>query len=271
MGISFTKMQALGNDFVVIDATKAPFPLTPEQIERMGDRRFGVGFDQLLVLEPSQDQDADFYYRIFNVDGGEVGQCGNGARCAALFIKDHGLSNREEIILQTMETRIQCRLLSDGRVSVMMNPPVFNDADIPFDPSQPASSDVEFSVVNVGNPHAVILVDDVDTADLVQWGEALAGDRRFPEGVNVSVMVVDGSKNIQLRVFERGVGETQACGSAACAAMVIGHQQGLLDTRVTVSQPGGDLEISWQGIDSSIEMVGPAGSIFHGEYFCYNF
>ena len=264
--IKFTKMQALGNDFVVIDATKQPFLLTPQQMQQMSDRRCGVGFDQLLVLELSRHQGSDFYYRIFNADGAEVGQCGNGARCVALYIKEKALSDKDAIVLQTREVKMQCRLLSDGRVSVLMGQPKFEPEEIPFDPSQPPSLDREFGVVNVGNPHAVMVVDDVDAVDLTRLGRAFEADARFPEGVNVSVMSVRQPNALALRVFERGVGETEACGSAACAAMVLGRKQGLLDARVVVSQPGGDLEIIWQDVDSSIEMIGPAAFVFYGDY-----
>ena len=259
-------MQALGNDFVVIDATKQSFALSSEQIQRLGDRHRGVGFDQLLVIEPSRDIASDFYYRIFNADGGEVAQCGNGARCVALYIKSEGLCDRDEIVLQTQEAELRCRMLGNNQVSVSMSPPKFEAAEIPFDPSQSASVDLEFGVVNVGNPHAVIVVDEINADDLVQWGAALASDARFPEGVNVSAVVVKSRDAVVLRVFERGVGETEACGSAACAVMVLGYQQGWLDSHVTLSQPGGDLKISWQGTDSLIEMQGPAEFVFLGEY-----
>lgn len=266
MSIQFTKMQALGNDFVVIEAMTQPFSMTSQQIALMGDRRHGIGFDQLLVIEPSHEKSADFIYRIFNADGGEVGQCGNGARCVALYIKTQKLSDKDEVILQTKETALHCRVLSDDRVAVQMGAPMFQPEAIPFDGSQAPTIELEFGVVNVGNPHAVIRVDDVDVVDLNRWGSALAEDPRFPEGVNVSVLAVQAPDAIQLRVFERGVGETEACGSAACAAMTLGYQEGWLDSSVTVTQPGGDLEISWQGTDSKIEMIGPAEFVFRGEY-----
>lgn len=266
MTIQFTKMQALGNDFVVIESMKQPFSLGEQDIQLMGDRRRGVGFDQLLVIEPPRDEQSDFYYRIFNADGGEVGQCGNGARCVALYIKTMGLSDKDSITLQTNESRLVCHVLSDGRVSIEMEPPKFEEDEIPFDPSQPAIASVGFDVANVGNPHAVVFVDDVQTIDLGDLGRQFEQDRRFPEGVNLSVMSVETPRHVQLRVYERGVGETEACGSAACAAMTIAHHKGMIGARVRVSQPGGDLEVAWQGSDSSIEMIGPAEMIFRGEY-----
>lgn len=266
MNISFTKMQALGNDFVVIDATQNPFPLSPTNIQKMADRHLGIGFDQLLVLEPARAAQTDFYYRIFNADGSEVGQCGNGARCMALYIKEKGLSSHDEIILQTSEMSMPCRVISKNRVSAQLGEPRFAPEAIPYVATEPPSSDVPISVVNVGNPHAVIIVDDMDAVDLAELGDTLNGDKRFPKGVNVSVMQIRNPSRVDLRVFERGVGETQACGSAACAAMAVGYQQDLLDQRVIVSQTGGDLEIAWQGPDSAIEMTGEAHFVFYGEY-----
>ncbi len=274
MNIPFTKMQGLGNDFAVIDATRNVFSLSSDQIQQMADRRTGIGFDQLLVLESSEDEHADFVYRIFNADGGEVGQCGNGARCMALFIRDHGLSDCEQLTLQTREGLLNVRILKDDRVEVDMGRPCFVPADIPFVADQEAQTyqlmldnqNVVFSVVNVGNPHAVITVDDVDTIDLQDLGKRLGSDAHFPEGANVSVMQVIDNTHIHVRVFERGVGETQACGSAACAAVAVGRQQGLLTDTVTVLQSGGALEVRWQGLEHPIEMVGPAAIVYRGEW-----
>jgi len=260
-------MQSLGNDFVVIDATKVAFSLSSTAIQRMAKRRLGIGFDQLLVLEPTRAACADYYYRIFNADGREVEQCGNGARCIALYIKMIHLMEQDKVILQTSETLISCRIISDNQVLVLLEPPKFAYGTIPYDPSQQATVlSVPFDVVNVGNPHAIIMVDDVKAVDLASWGVEFAKDKRFLKGVNVSVVAIKDPSHISLRVFERGVGKTQACGSAACAAMVLGRKKGLLDSQVIVSQPGGDLEIAWQGIDSSIEMTGSAEFVFHGKY-----
>jgi diaminopimelate epimerase len=264
--IAFTKMQALGNDFVVVDATQQAFCLNQTQIQQMADRRRGVGFDQLLVLAPPRDAETSFYYRIFNADGTEVGQCGNGARCMTLFIAQQQLNDQTTWILQTSETQLTCRLLPDGRPSITLAPPQFAPEQIPYLPEQPASLAVGFGVVNVGNPHAIIAVDNLADAPLSDWGQKLANDARFPEGVNVSIMAVRNRGHIDLRVYERGVGETQACGSAACAAMVFGQKAGLLDHQVRVTQPGGDLEVSWQGVDFPIEMSGEAEFVFVGEY-----
>jgi len=264
--IPFFKMQALGNDFVVMDATKQPFLLSSQQIQDMSDRHLGVGFDQLLVLEPPRDADTDFYYRIFNADGSEVGQCGNGARCIARFIQQQGLSDKEDWMLQTMDTQLQCHLLNDGRIFVRMGQPQFSPEKIPYSLNKPPTTHIDFLTVNVGNPHAVIVVNEINEADLLEWGKQLSVDARFPEGVNVSVMAIQNRAHILLSVFERGVGQTQACGSAACAAVVLGRKQGLLDTQVLVSQPGGDLEVIWQGTDSQVEMIGSAEFVYQGEY-----
>ncbi len=268
LSIVFTKMQSLGNDFVVIDATEVAFSLSSVAIQRMAERHLGIGFDQLLVLEPTREACADYYYRIFNADGREVGQCGNGARCIALYTKIMDLINQDKVVLQTSETLISCHIISDSQVLALLEPPKFAYSTIPYDPAQQSTVlSVPFDVVNVGNPHAIIIVDDVRAIDLAAWGADFAKDRRFVEGVNVSVVAIQNPSHISLRVFERGVGKTQACGSAACAAMVLGRKKGLLDSQVIVSQPGGDLEISWQGNDSFVEMAGSAEFVFQGEYF----
>lgn len=264
MTIRFTKMHGLGNDFVIIEAMDAPFSMTSEEIQRMGDRHLGVGFDQLLVIEPSAR--ADFTYRIFNSDGSEVSQCGNGARCVALYIKHMGLSLQQEIRLATRESEILCHVQTDGIVSVQLPPPKFEHADIPFEPSRPTTNRKKFFLANVGNPHAVIVVSDFEGLDLVEVGEKFVDDKRFPEGVNVSLAQIISPKKMRLEVYERGVGPTQACGSAACAAMVTCYQQGLVDAAVLVSQKGGDLEIEWAGGEAPIVMKGPANFVFYGDY-----
>lgn len=265
--IAFTKMHGLGNDFIVINAVSQPFILTAVHIRRMADRRLGIGCDQLLVLEPPRDALSDFFYRIFNADGGEVEQCGNGARCVALLIKEKGLSLKKEWVLKTSQVSMRCRVVSDEEVSVELPAPIFEAAAIPYQPDQPARFHENFTVVNVGNPHAVVVVEAVESVDLNAWGQLIGSDPRFPEGVNLSVMAIDSDRHIHLRVFERGVGETQACGSAAMAAVAAGRRSGLLASLVRVSQPGGVLKIGWQGIDSNMKMLGPAHRVCEGEYF----
>jgi len=274
MNISFTKMQGHGNDFAVIDARQETFSLTPQQIQQMADRRKGIGFDQMLVLETAKDNHADFVYRIFNADGGEVGQCGNGARCMALFIQENGFSDREQITLKTNEGLLSVRMLEDDLVEVDMGLPRFAPSDIPFKANHESNTyqlavddqAVTFSIVNVGNPHAVITVSDVDSVDLSKLGKQLGSDAHFPKGVNVSVVQLIDNSHIRLRVFERGAGETQACGSAACAAVAVGRKQGLLGDSVKVLQAGGELEICWQGVDHTVKMIGPAVTVYRGEW-----
>lgn len=274
MKIQFTKMQGLGNDFVVIDATKTPFKMSCSQIQKMANRRFGIGFDQLLLIEPPKTADVDFHYRIFNADGSEVGQCGNGARCIARFIREKGLSNKRKFRVSTICDVLQLALEEDDKVSVHMGIPRFEPATIPFIANETANwydvdvghQKVKLSVVNVGNPHAIILVNQIDADQVSTLGAQLSKHERFPEGVNVDFVQVIDPQNIRLRAYERGTGETLACGSGACAAMVVGRRNGLLQERVTVSQPGGSLIVDWQGPDTSILMVGPAQTVFVGEY-----
>lgn len=274
MTISFTKMQGLGNDFMVIDATKQPFYLHPQQIRDMSDRRFGIGFDQLLVVERPQQATADFFFRIFNADGSEVAQCGNGARCIARFVKKMGLTDKTTFIVQTQQTTMQLTLVGDDCVKVDMGQPRFSPQQIPFLANEIMyqydielnNQLVQFAVVNVGNPHAVILVDDLKTADIANIGGRLSVHPQFPEGVNVGFMQILNRQQIQLRVFERGAGETLACGSGACAAMVIGKKQNLLADEVIVHQHGGDLTIRWFGEDASIEMIGSAEFVYEGKW-----
>lgn len=284
MRIPFTKMQGAGNDFVVLDETQGRFGLTTAHYRFLANRHFGVGADQILTVRPSPAPDIDFEYVIHNADGAEVEQCGNGSRCFARFVVDQGLTAKRAIRVQTLGGVIEPRLNDDGRVTVVMGSPVFELADIPFDPqgSQPTPSGswqkwpltltgrvkeapVFVAVVSMGNPHAVLVVDDVDTASVLTLGALIEPHAHFPRRVNVGFMQVLDRRRIRLRVFERGAGETLACGTGACAAVVAGIRLGLLDDTVEVQTLGGLLTISWAGGASSVMMTGPATSVFHGE------
>jgi len=273
MKIEFTKMQGLGNDFVVLDGFRQPIPLSPEQIRRIADRHFGIGCDQLLLVEKPDGSDADFRYRIFNADGGEVEQCGNGARCFVRFVHDQGLTEKTEIRVQTAGGIIMPRLEADGSVTVNMGTPRFDPVEIPFIAGQRAltytitvgSQTVEISALSMGNPHAVQVVADVAQAPVEQQGPLIECHARFPQRVNAGFMQIVGRDHIRLRVFERGAGETLACGTGACAAAVAGIARGLLDQRVRVSMRGGDLIIVWHGGDAPVLMTGPAVVVFKGE------
>ncbi|HIG42085.1 MAG: diaminopimelate epimerase [bacterium] len=278
MLLRFTKMHGLGNDFVFLDLISQSVTIHREQIKLLGDRRLGVGFDQLLTVEPPDDPEVDFKYRIYNADGTEAEQCGNGARCFLRFVRDRGLTTKTCIKLQTNTGIISCKLEKDGNITVDMGPPVLQPEGIPFitDRAQilyplevnlplcSTISHVDVTTVNMGNPHAVIVVDDVETAPVVQLGTIIEKHDRFPERVNVGFMQIQSRGSISLRVFERGVGETQACGSGACAAVVAGRLQGLLDESVDVSLPGGNLRIEWQGDDANVKMTGPASRVYEG-------
>lgn len=269
--ISFSKMQGLGNDFVVIDNTKNPVNFNPEQIKKMSDRRYGIGFDQLLLIEKNSDGSADFNYRIFNADGSESYQCGNGARCVARFILERELSNKKFITLKTAQVFMKLSVQDKDQVQVFLDPPKFNPSEIPFVSDQPGplysipyeDQALQFYVVNVGNPHAVIF--EADPSYINEAGSFLGKHPSFPEGVNVGFAKVISSHEIQLDVYERGVGRTLACGSGACAAAVAGIRQGLLEGPVRVKQAGGDLQISWPD-QQAIEMMGPAEFVFEGKY-----
>jgi len=276
MRLRFTKMHGAGNDFVVIDATKQPFSLTPDQMRRLGDRRFGVGCDQILVIEPSTDAGADFRYRIFNNTGDEVEHCGNGARCFVRYVVDAGLADQREIRVDTMNRRLLLRLQDDGRVTVNMGAPVFEHAALPFDAGglQPRLvngfefwpvAGAEVAVLSMGNPHAVQRVDDVETAPVSGQGPLIENDAHFPRRVNAGFMQVLARDRIALRVFERDAGETLACGTGACAAVVAGIRAGWLDAAVEVQTRGGLLRIEWAGGDSPVLMTGPAVRVFDGE------
>ena len=281
MRLRFTKMQGAGNDFVVLDGTRERVELTPEQIQKLGDRRFGVGADQVLMVERSSTPGIDFGYRIFNGGSGdEVEHCGNGARCFVRFVNEHGLSTQRTLRVQTMNNTLELRLQDDGRVTVDMNTPVFDLARVPFDasglsprglgdvalwPLDVGDQNVEVAVLSMGNPHAVQLVADVDDAPVESIGPAVEGHARFPRQVNAGFMQIVSRTQIRLRVYERGAGETLACGTGACAAVVAGIRLGLLDARVDVEARGGRLTIEWQGADSHVLMTGPAETVFDGE------
>jgi diaminopimelate epimerase len=274
MSIAFTKMHGLGNDFIVIEALKKKFHGSPEQIRRLADRHFGIGFDQLLLVEPPVSEDMDFSYRIFNADGDEVEQCGNGARCFARFVYDRGLTEKTEIRVGTLSGIIIPRILDDGRVCVDMGVPDFEPERIPFITDQRQHSYslalengvVEIAAVSMGNPHAVQIVEDVDSAPVTQTGPEIEHHPLFPQRVNAGYMEVIDRQAIRLRVWERGSGETMACGTGACAAVVTGIDQGLLDSPVEVSLPGGKLDIEWSGQDTSVFMTGPAEYVYEGEF-----
>jgi len=275
MLLRFTKMHGLGNDFVVIDLVTQRFRLQPAHVKYIADRHFGIGCDQLLVVEAPQTPDADFRYRIYNADGGEVEQCGNGARCFALFVKDKKLSGKNHLIVETAKGLIELRIERDQRVRVNMGPARFEPAEIPFVAETRADSyqlDVdgqhyEIGAVSMGNPHAVLRVDDVDTAPINTLGPLIERHARFPNRVNAGFMQVVDRRTIRLRVFERGVGETLACGTGACAAVAYGRQRGWLDRRVTVQLPGGELLIEWEGDEHPVQMIGPAKKVFEGRIF----
>ena len=271
--LRFTKMEGLGNDFVVVDSTRDSFMLAAADIRRLADRRFGVGCDQVLVVEPAV-ADADFRYRIFNADGGEVEQCGNGARCFVVYVREHGLTTKREIRVETAGGLIVPRLEDDGEVSVDMGVPRFAAADIPFvdgtgaiaEPLDVDGGIVEISAVSMGNPHAVQLVRDVDTAPVTTQGPRIERHPRFPARVNAGYMQIVDRDTIRLRVFERGAGETLACGTGACAAVVVGRRRGLLNECVRVRTRGGALTVRWADEGNAVVMKGPARTVFEGEW-----
>ena len=273
MKLKFTKMQGLGNDFVMLDATRSPIELSREDLRRIADRHFGIGCDQILQVEKPRIPGTDFYYRIFNADGGEVEQCGNGARCFVRFVHDAGLTDKREIRVGTLSGIIVPRLEADGQVTVDMGVPEFAPARIPFQAAERAPTyalevggrTIEISALSMGNPHAVQVVADVEVAPVPTEGPALEKHTRFPQRVNAGYMQLIDRGHIRLRVYERGAGETLACGTGACAAAVAGIQRGLLDSRVRVATRGGDLGISWQGEGAPVLMTGPAVAVFAGE------
>ena len=273
MKLKFSKMHGLGNDFVVLDGIRQPLSLTPDQLRHLADRHFGVGCDQILLVETAGQPGVDFRYRIFNADGGEVEQCGNGARCFVRFVHDAGLTAKREINVETRGGIITPRLEDDGNVTVNMGTPRFLPAEIPFlgdseavvHALDVAGETLEISVVSMGNPHAVQLVDDVDRAPVGTQGLLIENHERFPQRVNAGFMQIVDRHAIKLRVFERGSGETLACGTGACAAAVAGIRRGLLDSPVRVTTRGGDLTIAWAGQGQPVMMTGPAVTVFIGE------
>ncbi|HZM48481.1 MAG TPA: diaminopimelate epimerase [Burkholderiales bacterium] len=273
MRLKFTKMQALGNDFVLLDALAAHIALSAEQLRRIADRHFGIGCDQILQVEPPRQPDTDFHYRIFNADGGEVEQCGNGARCFVRYVHDRGLTDKSEIRVGTAGGVIVPRLEDDGRVTVDMGAPEFEPARVPFDAPRRAPAyelevdgrQVEIGVLSMGNPHAVQIVSDVAGAPVTSEGPLIERHPRFPRRVNAGYMEIVDRSRVRLRVYERGAGETLACGSGACAAVVTGIVRGLLDGNVVVTTRGGDLGISWAGGAAPVMMTGPAETVYEGE------
>ncbi|MBV8636068.1 MAG: diaminopimelate epimerase [Burkholderiaceae bacterium] len=280
MKLKFTKMHGAGNDFVVIDGISQRIALTPAQWKYLGDRRFGVGADQMLLIEKAETPGVDFRYRIFNADGGEVEQCGNGSRAFVKFVTEKGLTEKRAIRVETMSGVIEPRLEDNGMVSVDMGAPILDAAAVPFDaiglqgkvegadtlwPLEIAGGTVWISAVSMGNPHAVQVVDDVDTAAVTTSGPLIEHHARFPRRVNAGFMQIVDRHHIRLRVFERGVGETLACGTGACAAAVAGIRRGLLDSPVKVSARGGELIIAWPGAGHAVTMTGPAVNVFEGE------
>ncbi len=273
MKLRFTKMQGAGNDFVVIDATRQTVSLTQAQIQHIANRYFGVGCDQLLLVETTDTPGVDFRYRIFNADGGEVEQCGNGARCFVRFVVDKGLTDQHEIRVETASGIITLTLQADGQVCVNMGAPRFEPRQIPFEAERCASTyelalaneTLTISAVSMGNPHAVTLVDNVHTADVHRIGPQIESHPRFPQRVNAGFMQVLNAHEINLRVYERGSGETLACGTGACAAAVSGMQLGILQSPVKVHTRGGVLTIAWAGQQSPVMMTGPAEIVYEGE------
>jgi len=273
MILSFTKMHGAGNDFVVLDGTRHPIELTPEQLRLMADRHFGVGCDQILLVEKPESKEADFRYRIFNSDGGEVEQCGNGARCFMRFVHDHKLTKKREITVETLSGLISPRLEQDGRITVNMGAPIFDPALIPFSGGTGAISEplnvegtiLKISALSMGNPHAVQVVESIEDAPVKILGALIEEHPRFPNHVNAGFMQVIDAHNLRLRVYERGVGETLSCGTGACAAAVSGIRLNLLESPVNIATHGGALSISWEGSDTDVQMTGPAITVFSGE------
>jgi len=280
MRLPFTKMHGLGNDFIVVDCVSQQHSLSSEQIALYADRQLGIGFDQLLQIEPATRPDADFRYRIFNRDGSEVEHCGNGARCFAKYVHEKGLTKKNPINVETVNRLLSLKLSDSGEVTVNMGEPDFAPASLPFASDQVASEGfgrysceivtssklqrIEFSALSMGNPHAVIVVSDLDAVDVAGLGQALGAHSSFPKGVNVGFMQIIEDQRIRLRVFERGSGETLACGTGACAAVVSGCRQGLLSSPVEVQVRGGRLSIEWQGDGTPVLMTGPATTVYEG-------
>ena len=273
MRLRFTKMHGLGNDFVMIDAVSQRANITPERARKLADRHFGVGCDQVLVVEPPQSADADFRYRIFNSDGGEVENCGNGARCFAIYVRQRGLTTKKTIRVETCCGEMLLQVLPDNQVRVDMGVPELEPAKIPFTADGRSSTytlemdnqPLTISAVSMGNPHAVTVVDNVSKYPVADLGPKIENHPRFPARVNAGFMEVISAAEINLRVYERGTGETLACGTGACAAVVAGNLRGLLQPRVAVNLPGGQLIVEWEGEGKPVMMTGPATTVFHGQ------
>ncbi|TFH89872.1 diaminopimelate epimerase [Vibrio ouci] len=276
MHFHFSKMHGLGNDFMVVDCITQNIFFSPDLIRRLADRHTGIGFDQLLVVEAPYDPETDFHYRIFNADGSEVEQCGNGARCFARFVRMKGLTNKYSISVSTKKGKMVLSIEEDDQVTVNMGVPEFEPSKIPFKAKQTEKTYILRTedktlfcgAVSMGNPHVVTVVDDVATADVDTLGPLLESHERFPERVNAGFMQVVNRNEVNLRVYERGAGETQACGSGACGAVAVGVVQGLLDDNVKVNLPGGSLNIQWQGAGKPLYMTGPATHVFDGQLSC---
>lgn len=272
MLLEFTKMHGLGNDFMVIDAINQSVSLGPDQIRQLANRHTGVGFDQLLLVETAMSAEADFRYRIFNADGGEVDQCGNGARCFMRFVHDKGLTSSKRLRVETRSRPLELTLEDNGEVTVDMGEPGLAPDDVPFKapafsilyPLQVNGQTIELSAISMGNPHAVIRVNDIETAPVTEIGPVIEIDPHFPQRVNVGFMEILNPETIRVRVFERGAGETLACGSGACAAVVAGRLQNVLAEQVKVILDGGDLVVSWAGEGHRVFMTGPATHVFEG-------
>ena len=273
MLLKFTKMHGAGNDFVMLDGVRQHIELGREQLRLLADRHFGVGCDQILIVEPAENKEADFRYRIFNADGGEVEQCGNGARCFLRFVHEQKLTTKREIVVETRGGLISPRLEPDGRVTVNMGAPIFEPARIPFDGGSGAVSEalevagetLDISALSMGNPHAVQVVVDIECAPVKESGSLIEHHPRFPKRVNAGFMQVMDRHNLRLRVYERGAGETLSCGTGACAAVVAGIRRGLLDSPVNAATRGGVLTIAWEGDGTPVLMTGPAITVFTGE------
>ena len=273
MLIKFTKMHGLGNDFVVIDCVRQAVNMSRELVQRIADRNLGIGCDQVLIIEPPSTKNIDFNYRIFNSDGSEVEQCGNGARCMGRYIFDQQLSGKKSLRLQTKNRVMEIQPKGRHLIQVNMGSPQLDPSAVPFQAEQQqvlydieVSGEVhQLSAISMGNPHAVIQVAEIESAPVGKLGAVFQQHSRFPESVNVGFMAINDRQHIQLRVFERGVGETRACGSGACAAAVAAIQQGLVDHSVAVALPGGELSIEWQGDSNPVFMTGPAVTVFHGK------
>jgi diaminopimelate epimerase len=273
-------MHGIGNDFILLDLISQNIRLTDEQIKMLSDRRTGIGFDQLLTVEPPTDPDMDFRYRIYNADGSEAEQCGNGARCFTRFVRDRGLTTKTSLKIETSTRAIECKLEKDGNITVDMGPPQLQPELVPFIAEKPgitysiplctgvdltdAERSIQCSVLSMGNPHAILIVDDVESAPVSRLGSQFQNHNRFPEKVNVGFMQIVNRSNIKLRVYERGAGETLACGSGACAAVVAGRLQGLLDEEVEVELTGGKLKIKWIGDDHPVMLTGAACRVYEG-------